>query len=64
MAKMDDSKAFKIHPIGKRPVGRSRRRWENNVKIDLAEIGIERMNWIPVRSAEYFCEYDMNFQIP
>jgi hypothetical protein len=31
---------------GKRPLGRPRRRWEDNIKMDLAEIGIDRANWI------------------
>jgi len=31
---------------GKRPLGRSRRRWENNIKMDLQEIGCEGMDWI------------------
>jgi hypothetical protein len=30
----------------KRPLGRPRRRWENNIKIDLREIGIDGANWI------------------
>jgi hypothetical protein len=30
----------------KRPVGRPRRRWENNIKMDLREIGIDVANWI------------------
>jgi hypothetical protein len=30
----------------KRPLGRSRRRWEDNIKMDLREIGIEETNWI------------------
>jgi hypothetical protein len=33
-------------PEGKRPLGRPRRRWENNIKMDLREIGIEGKNWI------------------
>jgi hypothetical protein len=33
-------------PEGKRPLGRSRRRWEDNIKMDLKEIGIEEANWI------------------
>jgi hypothetical protein len=33
-------------PEGKRPLGRPRRRWENNIKIDLRETGIDGMNWI------------------
>jgi hypothetical protein len=31
---------------GKRPLGRPRRRCEDNIKIDLREIGIDEANWI------------------
>jgi hypothetical protein len=31
---------------GKRPLGRTRRRWENNIKMDLREIGIDGASWI------------------
>jgi hypothetical protein len=31
---------------GKRQLGRSRRRWEDNIKMDLREIGIDGANWI------------------
>jgi hypothetical protein len=31
---------------GKRPVGRSGRRWEGNIKIDLREIGWDDIDWI------------------
>ena len=33
-------------PEGKRPLGRPRRRWEDNIKIDLQEVGCEGMDWI------------------
>jgi len=33
-------------PEDKRPLGRPRRRWEDNVRTDLREIGIEGPNWI------------------
>jgi hypothetical protein len=33
-------------PEGKRPLGRPRRRWVNNIKIDLKDIGWEGMQWI------------------
>jgi hypothetical protein len=33
-------------PEGKRPVGRSRRRLEDNIKMDLREIGWGGMDWI------------------
>jgi hypothetical protein len=31
---------------GKRPVGIPRRRWEDNIKMDLREIKVDRANWI------------------
>jgi hypothetical protein len=31
---------------GKRPIGRSRRRWENNIRMYLREIGWGGMDWI------------------
>jgi hypothetical protein len=31
---------------GKKPLGRRRRRWEDNIKMDLREIGIDGTNWI------------------
>jgi hypothetical protein len=33
---------------GKRPLGRSRHRWEDNIKLDLQEVGCGGMNWIEV----------------
>jgi hypothetical protein len=33
-------------PEGKRPLGRPRRRWEDNINTDLTEIGIDGANWI------------------
>jgi hypothetical protein len=33
-------------PEGKRPLGRPRRRWENNIRMDLKEIGWGGMDWI------------------
>jgi hypothetical protein len=33
-------------PEGERPLGRRRRRWEDNIKMDLREIGIDGANWI------------------
>ena len=31
---------------GKRPLGRPRRRWEENIKLDLQELGYGGMDWI------------------
>jgi hypothetical protein len=33
-------------PEGKRPLGKPRRRWENNIKMDLQEVGGGRGDWI------------------
>ena len=48
VAKMEESRsAFKIltgKPTGKRPLGRPRRRWEDNIRTDLKEIGINTRN--------------------
>jgi hypothetical protein len=33
-------------PEGKRPLGRPRRRWDDNIKMYLREIGIDGANWI------------------
>ena len=41
--------AFKIltgKPSGKRPLGKPRRRWEDNIRMDLEEIGINAGNWV------------------
>ena len=41
--------AFKIltgKPTGKRPLGRPKRRWEDNIRMDLKEIGINTRNWV------------------
>jgi hypothetical protein len=33
-------------PERRRPLGRPRRRWENNIKMDLREIGFRDVDWI------------------
>ena len=41
--------AFKIltgKPTGKRPLGRPRRRWEDNIRMYLEEIGYSAGNWV------------------
>ena len=41
--------AFEIlkgKPTGKRPFGRTRRRWEDNIRMDLQEMGIDTRNWV------------------
>ena len=50
VARMEGGRsAFKIltdNTKGKRPLGRPRRTWEDNIKIDLKEISIHRRNWV------------------
>jgi hypothetical protein len=41
--------AYKIlarKPEGKRPLGRSRRRWEDNIRMDLRDTGWESVKWM------------------
>jgi hypothetical protein len=35
-----------VRPEGRRPLGRPRRRWEDNIKMDLREIGFGDVDWI------------------
>ena len=45
----EDRSAFKIltgKPTGKRPLGRPRRRWEDKIRMDFNEIGINTRNWV------------------
>jgi hypothetical protein len=36
------------NPEGKTPLGRPRHRWEDNIKLDLQEVGCGGMDWIEV----------------
>jgi hypothetical protein len=40
------SNVAKCFPEGKRQLGRPRRRWEDNVRMDLQEVGCGREDWI------------------
>ena len=50
VARMEESRsAFKMlsgKPTGKRPLGRPRRKWEDNIRMDLKEIGINAGNYV------------------
>jgi len=35
-----------VKPDGRRPLGRPRRRWEDNIKMGLQEVGYGGMEWI------------------
>jgi hypothetical protein len=50
VARMGEERdAYRIlvgRPEGRRPLGRPRHRWEDNIKTDLREVGWGGMNWI------------------
>ena len=50
VARIEESRStFNIltgKPTGKRPLGRPRCRWEDTIRMDLKEIGINAGNWI------------------
>jgi hypothetical protein len=55
-------------PEGKRPLGRPRRRWEDNIKMDLKEVGGCRGDWMELAedrdSWRAFVGTVSNFRIP
>jgi hypothetical protein len=44
-------------PEGKRPLGRPRRRWVGNIKMDLRKGGCNGMDWIDLGPVEGSCEH-------
>ena len=52
----------------KRPLGRPRRRWEDNIKMDLQEVGCGGMDWIEVAQDinrwRALVNAVMNFRVP
>jgi hypothetical protein len=52
-------------PECKRPLGRPRHRWEDNIKLDLREIGIDGENWMQLAQDRFqwraFLNTMMNF---
>jgi hypothetical protein len=55
-------------PEGKRPLGRPRHRWENNIMMDLREKGIDGTNWIRLAQDRVqwrtFVNTAMNLRVP
>jgi hypothetical protein len=56
------------NPVEKRPLGRPRRKWVDNIKMDVREIGWDGMDWINL--AHYRDQWRalvsavMNLQVP
>jgi len=40
---------------GKRPLGRPRCRWDDNIEMDLQEVGCRGMDWIELSQDRYSC---------
>jgi hypothetical protein len=55
-------------PEGKRPLGRTRRRWIDNIKMDLSEIGVSVVDWICLAQDRYrwraLVNSVMNIRVP
>ena len=55
-------------PEGKRPLGRPRRRWEDNIKMDIQKVGCGGIEWIElVRDRDRrraFVNAVMNLRVP
>jgi hypothetical protein len=55
-------------PEGTRPLGRPKRTWENNIKMDLREIWIDGANWIRLAQDRVqwwaFVNTVMNLRVP
>ena len=61
MARMEEGRG--VHrvwvgkPEGRRPLGRPRRRWEDNIKMDLQEVGRGSGDWMELARVAGACEY-------
>jgi len=52
-------------PEGKIPLGRPRRRWENNIKMELQEVGCGGMEWIELaQDRDRWRALVMNLRVP
>jgi len=55
-------------PEGKRPLGRPKRRWNDNIKLDLREMSINGTNWIQLVQDRVqwraFLNTVMNLRVP
>jgi hypothetical protein len=70
VATMEKSRSlFRIlKPTGKRPLGRLRHRWEDNIRMNLKEISINKRNWVDLaQNRDYWralVNVALNLQIP
>jgi hypothetical protein len=56
------------NPEGKRPLGKPRRRWMDNIKMDFLEIGLNVLDWIGLAQDRYRWNFlvssVMNLRVP
>jgi hypothetical protein len=72
VTRMEDRRSvYKVlvgSPEGKGPLGRPRRRWEDNIKMNLREIGIDGTNWIRLAQDRVqwrtLVNTEMNLRVP
>ena len=72
VARMEkDRSSFKIltgKPTGRRPLGRPRRRWEYNIRMDLEDVGVNAGNWVDsAQDRNYWralVNAALNFRVP
>ena len=72
VARMEQSRnALRVlvrKPESKRPLGRPRRRWEDNIKIDLREVGCDPRDWIALAEDRdqwrVYVRVVMNLRVP
>ena len=61
-------RGFVGKPVGKRPLGRPRRRWVDNIRMDLQEVGCGYMDWIRLAQYRYrwrkLVSAVMNLRVP
>jgi hypothetical protein len=63
----EERNAYRIlvgNPEGKRPLGRPRCRWVDNIKMDLREIGWDGMDWIDLAQDRAQWRVLVNLRVP
>ena len=51
-------------PEGRRPLGRPRRRWEDNIRMDLGEVGCGCVDWMELAQDRDRWRAVMNLRVP
>jgi hypothetical protein len=68
VAQLKSSSVLVGKPGGKRPLGRLRHRWIDNIKMDTLEIGLSVVDWIALAKDGYrwraLVILVMNFRVP